>query len=122
MFGGDINASYGRINGIAGFALQSDKKPFLGSTKEGKATHLFAEASYIVYPWLVPVVRFESFAGDKLDSKTGKIEAEDELRILIVPNILLRANVKLMVEVELEKEHGKDLEFMEVAFAIMFGL
>ncbi len=112
MLGGDVTAYYGRANVTFAYAIQQDKKPFVDRpTMASNAIHWFAEGSYLIYPWLLPVVRYESF--------TVK-DSNAETRIVGAFNILYRANVKFMIETQFEKEHdGFDLH--EMAFAIMLG-
>jgi hypothetical protein len=112
MFGGDVSAYYGRANVTFAYAIQQDKKPFVDRpTVESNATHWFAEGSYLIYPWLLPVARYESFTLKGTEAET---------RVVGALNILVRANVKLMIETEFEKEH-EGFELHEVAFAIMLG-
>lgn len=111
MFDGDVNLYMKDFNLHAGAALQSHDQP-TASKESMSATHLFAEASYVIYPWLVPLVRFETFS----------LEDEDtDMRILPLINILLRPNVKIVIVAEIEKEGDGDLEAEEIEVALSIG-
>jgi hypothetical protein len=116
--GGDINASHGRLNGVVGFAVQNDKKPFLvDSSKTGKGTSMFLEGRYVIYPWFIPTVRYEYFKGHNADAVSEKAS-----RILIVPSFLIRANVKLALIGEFAKDPGAKMKFNQLTATLFFGM
>ena len=110
MFGGDANLFFKDLNLLGGVALEHHSQPTV--KKEAmNAVHIFGEADYVFYPWLVPVVRFEAF----------NFESETDIRILPVVNILIRANVKSVIRAEIEKEGSGDFELEEVEGALAIG-
>lgn len=112
MMGGDVNLFTGNLNLIGGAAIEHHGQPFKGQLdKSANATHWFSEASYIVYPWFVPAIRYEAF----------KLEGEDAAwRLVPTLNVLIRANLKGTVAAELEKAE-KDLEAEEIEVALAVG-
>lgn len=110
MFGGDLSVFIKDLNLLGGVALEHHSQPT--AKKEAmNALHIFGEADYILYPWLVPVVRFEAF----------NLEGETDMRILPIVNILLRANVKAIIAAEIEKEGDEGFEVGEIEAALATG-
>jgi len=121
MFGGDANIWYDRLNFIAAVARQQDNRPFIATPNiESNLTSFMVEASYIVYPWLVPLARFEN-------SKV-KDAAVSGTRIVTAIQFLVRANVRCAMEFNFESEPSAtdptktELKFSEFAFGVIFGL
>jgi len=121
MVGGDINIWYDRLNVISAFAVQSDKKPFVANPNvKSDLTSFMVEASYIVYPWFVPLARFEN-------SKM-KDAATSSTRIVSAFQFLVRANVRCALEFNFESEPSPtdptktELKFSEFALGVSFGL
>lgn len=91
MFGGDINISYGRFNLLGAYARHNDDNPFTNMPNvKGVMNSYLVEATYIVYPWLIPLVRFES----------SKVDGDALAQSVISPiiQILVRANVRIALE------------------------
>ena len=91
VLGGDINIFYGRINLLGAYARQNDDSPFIDSPgNKGTMNSYLVEASYIIYPWLIPLARFES----------NKVDGEALAQNVISPTIeiLVRANVRIALE------------------------
>ena len=121
VFGGDVNIWYDRLNFIAAVARQQDKRPFIATPSiESNLTSIMIEASCIVYPWFVPLARFEN-------SKV-KDAATSSTRIVSAFQFLVRANVRCALEFNFESEPSPtdptktDLKFTEFAFGVTFGL
>ncbi len=90
-FGGDLNISYGRFNLMAAYARQNDDNPFIDKPDtSGNMDNYIFEATYIIYPWLIPLARFESNKANIDQVSTDKIAAAIE--------ILIRANVRFALE------------------------
>lgn len=121
MFGGDVNIWYDRLNLIGAVASQQDKRPFIATPSvESGLTSFMVEASYIVYPWFIPLVRFEN-------SKV-KDASISSTRIISAMQFLVRANVRCALEFNFESEPSSadptktELKFNEFAFGVTFGL
>jgi len=115
--GGSIDSYYRRLNLTLGLAQQHDDRPVIGQTFDGIGTHFFANGYYLLYPWLFLMLRYERF--------TAKLGNDKETEQRFVPGIvaLIRANVKVVVTLEIEKEAevGKNFETRDLEFALMFG-
>jgi len=58
--GGDVTLSWRDLNVFGVFAYQSNKRPSLSEPNEkGETWHAFGQADYVVYPWLIPTLRYE---------------------------------------------------------------
>jgi hypothetical protein len=111
----NINAAGGELRGLAGsFELsagtifEKHSQPYVSAdgmppiTTSANAVQGFGEASYIVFPWLVPAVRAEY---THLQIISGGNYAN---LIRVVPGVavLVRPNVKLVLTGDLEKWSG----------------
>jgi hypothetical protein len=78
------------------------------------------EASYIVYPWFVPLARFEN---SKVKNATTS-----STKIISALQFLVRANVRCAMEFNFESEPSStdptktELKFTEFALGVTFGL
>lgn len=91
MFGGDVNISYDRLNLIGAFARHNDDNPYIDMPHlKGVMNSYMVEATYIIYPWLIPLARFES-------SKTDRDQLSQNI-ISPAIEILVRANVRISLE------------------------
>jgi len=118
MVGGDVNIWYDRLNLISAFAIQSDEKPLVGRpTLKSDLTSFMVEASYIVYPWLVPLARYES---SKMKDATNS-----DTKIISAIQFLVRANVRFALEFnfanDLSSSNPSELSFKEFAVGITLG-
>ncbi|MGB2867871.1 MAG: hypothetical protein WBD36_05430 [Bacteroidota bacterium] len=121
MIGGDINAWIDRLNLIGAVSVQSDKKPFVANPDSASTlTSFMAEASYMVYPWLVPLVRIENS-----NMKNAQLS---DTRLISAIQFLIRANVRAALEFNFGTEPSEtdpaksEWKFNEFAFGITFGL
>lgn len=120
MIGGDVNIWFGSLNVIAAFSKQHDNNP-MGSTNDSIAerTNIMAEASYIVYPWFIPLVRFENV------KVTGQSIATTKISPCI--EFLVRANVRLGFETLISSVPSDDgttssMQFTSASIVGMFGI
>ena len=84
----------------AGYVVGRNNRPFGALTDESvDSESWFVEAQYFLYPWLIPNVRYETVSLDLPSGVEGIDDNADNIR-RVVPSvtILLRANVKLIVE------------------------
>lgn len=121
MMGGDVSIWYDRLNVITAFAIQSDDRPIIATpTVKSDLTSLMVEASYIVYPWFVPLARFEN--SKVKDAKTSSTKIISALQFFV------RANVRCAMEFNFESEPSStdpaktELKFSEFALGVTFGL
>jgi hypothetical protein len=97
MVGGDFNAYYERFNLFGGIGVRHDNQPFVGTTGlAANTTVWFAELDYVVYPWLLPGIRFESWSSQTPDIGSTGNAVVTYTEQQIVPGIvfLIRPNVK----------------------------
>jgi hypothetical protein len=120
MLGGDINISYDRLNLLGAYSRHDDDNPFIDSPDDkGVMNSYLVEATYIVFPWLIPLVRFES---SKVD---GDPIAESNISPII--QVLVRANVRIALEFNWASEPSEDdptsttYSFEEFALGINLG-
>lgn len=90
----------------------------------------FVEASYFVYPWLVPTVRFEGLRLDLPKDIEGLEDDQDQQRFVVQIKALLRANVTLSVEGRFYTENqvttrshpkGEKNDDDQIVFALSFA-
>ena len=98
-FGGTARAQWESLELDAGAAYEAHSNPTTG----GKANVLsqFDELSYVVYPWLVPAVRFE-YTHVSPDGATAVSDA----RVTVGAAALVRPNIKLVLTGQLESATG----------------
>jgi hypothetical protein len=113
MLGTDFDYYWSSLNLFGGFSWQKDKHPYVFQpSRSAEATNLFLEADYMVYPWLIPTLRYERF------------EVENAMEIRISPTIqaLIRANLRAYWSLELLEEDAGDMEADELAWGLILGI
>jgi hypothetical protein len=120
MWGGDLNISYDRLNLLGAYARHDNDNPFIDSpNRKGVMNSFLIEATYIVYPWLIPLVRFES---SKVDG-----DAIAQSNISPVIQVLVRANVRIALEFNWASQPSDNdpnqstYSFEEFAFGVNLG-
>lgn len=86
--GVDLSVLYKDLNVLAAFTYEQDQHPSLDEpTEDAETLHAFVQADYVVFPWLIPTVRYEhrDVAGTAGDRVSGGCY------------VLLRANVRTQV-------------------------
>jgi hypothetical protein len=114
--GASVDAFLNRFNVSALVVLQSDDRPLVGADVDGNGRHFMVEGTYVLYPWLLPNLRYEQFRAEIGD------ETETDHRFVPSLTALIRANVKALIAAEIEKEQGGDFEVGEIMFGLVFGL
>lgn len=116
MYGGDVQVNYGGLKLNAGGAYRTDNQPFTGRNTSVNSLTYFVEGNYFVYPWLIPVVRYEAFT---VDPEKGSSATDSR----IIPSIqaLVRANLRAFISMELEQESGGDFELGETELGLQLG-
>ncbi len=97
VVGGDVNASWRDLNIIVAFSIGENRRPLLATPRDGVSTwQLFAQADYVVFPWLIPTARYErrSIGGSESDRISGGIYT------------LIQANIRAQVLVNVESTDG----------------
>lgn len=120
MVGGDVNIWYDRLNLIGGYTVQSDDHPFvLNPNVSSTRTSFMVEGSYIIYPWFIPLARYES--------TTMKDAVNAETRLISAIQFLVRANVRVALEFNFESEvsgtdpNKTEMKFHEFAIGVTLG-
>ena len=98
-FGADYNLSYRDINLFGGLITGKDEKYVGDALEEDSYSLFFTEADYMVYPWLIGVLRYE------------QADREDEPSIKrLVPSItaLYTVNIKFIIEAPMDLDNTDD--------------
>jgi len=121
MFGGDVNFWYDRLNVIAAIAQQKDNNPFVDAPGvKSDYTAFMVEGSYIAYPWLIPLARFEN---SKFKGATNSAS-----RVVTAMQFVIRANVRCALEANFVTEPSStdpnktELKFEEFAVGVNIGI
>jgi hypothetical protein len=113
--GASADVYRGRLNVMAAAAYQADDRPVAGLDADGTGLHLLAEATVLLYPWLLPGLRYERFREEIMGA------ARTERRLIPGLIALVRANVKFTAFVDIVDDGG-GFEVDEVRFALSYGL
>jgi hypothetical protein len=99
-FGGGVRAQWGSLEFDTGAYQERHDRAMLGG---GRVTALaqYNELSYVVYPWLVPAVRFEYI---RLEPSGGP--SVTDTRAFAGVAALVRPNIKLSLVAQVEKASG----------------
>ncbi|MCR4316904.1 MAG: hypothetical protein NUW37_11215 [Planctomycetes bacterium] len=110
--GGDMRLTFGDFNlfGTAMFGL--DRNAFGNTNPEGhRSVAWYCEADYVIYPWLIPVVRYEYSNEDGYANNVNSVIAS--------LTILIRSNVKLVIERKAQfEEHSTSKQPGTLQFAL----
>ena len=90
VFGGDVDLWYGRfIANASVMSMNSD----IPNTAERKSLVYYAQGNYVLYPWLIGLVRYEWEDKDTDNDAVKPVNA-------VIPGVTVvaRANVKFMLE------------------------
>jgi hypothetical protein len=115
QIGGSLDVYINRWNLSALVAVQNDDRPVVGTNVDGTGTHFMVEGTYVLYPWLLPNLRYERFKATLGD------QSETEQRFVPGVVALIRANVKALIATEIEKAPGGSFDLGEIEFALAFG-
>jgi len=116
MYGGDVQLNYQGLKVNAGGAYRTDNQPFTGSNASANTFTYFVEGNYFVYPWLIPVIRYEAFTVDP-----GNSGSSTDLRIIPSIQTLVRANLRAYISMNLEQPNGGDLKLQETELGLQLG-
>ena len=111
----DLRANWYRLDLFGGVLLGRDRDPGNDGGNVLSAVR-YLEADYVLFPWLIGVGRFE-----QLDWKrpgTNELEDEEVKRAVVALAVLIRANLKLAVEVQPNfAGESKDVVLFRLEFA-----
>jgi hypothetical protein len=127
MVGGDVNASYDRLNLFGGIGIRKDKTPFVGDPlrQSANTTVWFGEADVVIYPWLLAALRYESWKSSMLDPATGTAVSYNDKQFVPGLTALVRPNVKMSLRTTISKSESlgeKKFDVGQVALTISFGV
>ncbi len=127
MVGGDFNGYYDRLNLFGGIGIRHDDQPFVGDPlkQSANSTVWFTELDVVVYPWLLPGIRFESWNGRSIDPTTGLTTSYTDSQIVPGVVALIRPNVKATLRLgfaKLESEGNSSFEPGQVSLALSVGV
>jgi hypothetical protein len=106
--GGDANVYYGPCNLFGGVGIRHDDRPFVGSLGSSANTaDWFGELDVVVFPWLLPGIRYESWKSHMRDPATGRLVAFTDNQIVPGIETLLRANLKATIRTVISKLESK---------------
>lgn len=120
----DIDARIENLHLLAAGFIQKNQNPIFGITQstclpsapnctpQGGLDGAYLEASYMVFPWLMPTVRYMLFNQElpTIDATSGDVTLETQLghRLLFGVSGLIRENIALRLFAETRKD-GDDL-------------
>ena len=118
MFGGDIGINYQNLKLNSGIAFRTDDHPYteipminIGT----KSRVVFSEVDIMLYPWLIPTLRYEDWF---VEQKNGK-SFQSQHRFIPTLQILMRANVRSYFSMVIE--NNNDSETGEIELGLLFG-
>ncbi len=113
VYGGDLDLWYNRFI-LNGAVLLMDSQ--IDSLADRTSLAWYAQANYVVYPWLIPLVRFEF-----TDSDTDLGTPDPQTSLIPAVTLVLRANVRLTAEyfLPLDDAH-KDADQLTIQAQIGF--
>lgn len=123
--GGEVNVVFRDLNFIGGFITGTDEDYFNPTGKTGQVLFdrkydlFFGEASYMIYPWLVGVLRYEQVKPYDIHSGLSDHESFDSVsRYIIHATALYTANFKFFVETIIQPHLSDELNmFIGLDFA-----
>lgn len=111
LVGADVNAQLRDANLVLAYTWARHRRPFLASPDEGRDVHqVMAQLDYVIFPWLVPVARFEV----KVENGVA------QERLVAGVYALVRANVRTSVIAQVQQSTGR-FEFDRVVAAVSVG-
>lgn len=82
-----------------GYVLGANDDPYgTVSTSSVDSRSWFLETEYVVYPWLIPSLRYETLVLDLPNNVPGLQSAQNQERFVASITALVRANVKVILE------------------------
>jgi hypothetical protein len=102
MLGGDVNALLGDANLIVAYTFAHHARPYLANPTQAVDEHqVFAQLDYVVFPWLVPTVRYERRI----------LSGQASERASAAVYLLARANVRVLLLAAMGRSPGMGFGF-----------
>jgi hypothetical protein len=125
--GGDVNMSYDRLNVFGGVGVRHDEQPFLGTAGvSANTTTWFGEADVVLFPWLLPGVRYESWKSEAIvDPNTNEVGSYTDGQFVPGVVALVRPNVKMTLRTTIEKFDSRGdtkYDFGQFILALAVGI
>lgn len=113
LFGGDVAVTWLDATARGGYTDRKDDRLLLSDSTltDAHVKNLFAELSWVVYPWLVPGARYQSVK--EVDETTH--------RLSFTINALVRANVKTFLVADWVKEPDGDFTNEGAELGVLIG-
>ena len=86
----DLTAHIVNANVMVGGFVQHDDTPSFGVQSSGQMDGAIAEVSYVAFPWLVPVARYEYFRYALPGGTTTQNRFQLGISALVRPNVMVR--------------------------------
>lgn len=97
--GAGLQHKYRDLTVAAGYTFGRNERPYGDLSSEAVDSHaLFGEASYYVYPWLIPYVRYEALYLGLPEDVAGLNPEHDTERIMLGVKALVRQNIAVTLE------------------------
>ncbi len=108
--GAGLQQKYRDLTVAAGYMYGHNDRPYGNLSRETVDSHAcFAEASYFVYPWLIPYARYEALFLDLPENVAGLNSDHDTQRVMLGIKALLRANIAVTLETTIFTE-GEEVQ------------
>lgn len=94
-----LQQKYRDLTVAAGYTFGRNERPYGELSAEAVDSHAwFGEASYYVYPWLIPYVRYEALALGLPEDVPGLDPEHDTERVMFGVKALVRQNIAVTLE------------------------
>jgi len=94
-----LQQKYQDLTLAAGYMFGRNDRPYGNLSPEAVDSHAwFAEASYYVYPWLIPYVRYEGLFLGLPEDVPGLNQDQDTQRVTVGAKALVRQNISVSLE------------------------
>ena len=113
ILGGDVDLWFGRFIANASLMMMNSDIP---KTNKRKSMAYFIQGNYVIFPWLIGIVRYEWE-----DKDTDKDDVKSVNSIIPGVTVMMRANVKLIFEIKKpldEANKGFDAFALQINFGI----
>lgn len=108
--GAGLQQKYKDFTVAVGYMYGNNSQPYGSLSPDAVDSHAwFAEASYYIYPWLIPYVRYEGLQLSLPDNVAGLNPDQDSQRVVLGGKALVRANISVNVETTIYTQ-GADLQ------------
>ncbi|MCP5522331.1 MAG: hypothetical protein H7A46_12365 [Verrucomicrobiales bacterium] len=105
-----LQQKYKNLTVAVGYMYGYDDRPYGNLSPDFVPSHTwFAEATYYVFPWLLPYGRYEGLLLDLPENIAGLNPDQDTQRVVLGAKALVRANVSVNLETTLYTQ-GADLQ------------